>query len=328
MQSQAVRSTTPIDISRIPSAPPAPMTYAEYSHDGVTRRYALFSPPSTLSSPGPRPLLVLLHGCNQTAETFAQSTRMNELAIRENAFVLYPEQSDKAHPLRCWNWFDPRNHTREASASERAWLASLITSISTSLKTNPSKTFIAGLSAGAAMTVNMLSCHPDLFAAGAVFAGVPFAAAHEPTEGLKAMKSGTSVSPSLSAKKAFDCGERAQGKPVSVFIAQGDADPVVDRINATQILKHFEALNDLRDDSQANGSFSFQSIRTKAGKGRRGQLAHALLNYKGQNDASAKLLQVKKLGHAWSGGQSGLPFSEPRGPSASDMMWEFFSTVR
>lgn len=137
-----------VNFSRTPSTPPAEMTRAEYSHDGIKRTYALFSPPSTGSSPGPRPLLVLLHGCGQDAESFARATRMNEVAVRENAYVLYPEQSADANPARCWSWFNNENQLTENGADERNWLSALTQSLARSLGTDQSRTFIAVLSIG------------------------------------------------------------------------------------------------------------------------------------------------------------------------------------
>lgn len=52
------------------------------------------------------PLMVMLHGCGQDANSFAASTRMNRIAMRERFLVLYPEQDRLANAQGCWNWFD------------------------------------------------------------------------------------------------------------------------------------------------------------------------------------------------------------------------------
>ena len=49
------------------------------------------------------PLMVMLHGCGQDANTFAASTRMNRVAMRERFLVLYPEQDRLANAHGCWN---------------------------------------------------------------------------------------------------------------------------------------------------------------------------------------------------------------------------------
>jgi poly(3-hydroxybutyrate) depolymerase len=62
----------------------------------------LYIPPAAAS--GPRPLVVMLHGCTQNPDDFAAGTAMNELGRALGLFVLYPAQSAKANTQRCWNW--------------------------------------------------------------------------------------------------------------------------------------------------------------------------------------------------------------------------------
>ncbi|MET0583132.1 MAG: PHB depolymerase family esterase, partial [Pseudoxanthomonas sp.] len=75
---------------------------------GGARRYRLFRPPGVRA--GERlPMVVMLHGCDQDARGFADSTRMNRIAARERFFVLYPEQDRFANAKGCWNWFETRS---------------------------------------------------------------------------------------------------------------------------------------------------------------------------------------------------------------------------
>ena len=70
------------------------------------RRYR-FHIPAGASRFRAMPLIVLLHGCRQSADEIARGTRIEALADRLGAYVLMPEQSERANPYRCWNWFDP-----------------------------------------------------------------------------------------------------------------------------------------------------------------------------------------------------------------------------
>src|SRR4051812_3798242 len=73
-------------IGSLPNVPadPAPGgTWERRAHSGATgdRTYFVYTPPNVRVGDG-GPLLVLLHGCTQTAGTFAGSTRMNAAADR------------------------------------------------------------------------------------------------------------------------------------------------------------------------------------------------------------------------------------------------------
>src|SRR5260370_16581317 len=57
------------------------------------------------------PLVVMLHGCTQTAEDFAAGTQMNQLAEQYGFIVVYPQQTSKENRNRCWNWFTSSNQT-------------------------------------------------------------------------------------------------------------------------------------------------------------------------------------------------------------------------
>jgi len=74
-----------------------------YSNQAGERPYKLYIPTSYAKQR--LPLIVMLHGCNQTAVVFANGTRMNALAEEWQCFVLYPEQTHAASRSRCWNWF-------------------------------------------------------------------------------------------------------------------------------------------------------------------------------------------------------------------------------
>ncbi|UMR30686.1 hypothetical protein MJ904_27685 [Massilia sp. MB5] len=73
--------------------PPRRMSYWLYLPHGVPSDARL-------------PLLVMLHGCQQTATQFAQGTRMNWLAEQKGYAVLYPQQLLSSHSQRCWKWYD------------------------------------------------------------------------------------------------------------------------------------------------------------------------------------------------------------------------------
>lgn len=94
------------------------------------------------------PLLVLCHGCKQTAEDLAQSARIAELADRDGFVVLLPQQKDPANPWRCWNWFERRT---TAGDGEAAIVAAQIRAVRRAYRIDPRRVVAAGLSAGGAL---------------------------------------------------------------------------------------------------------------------------------------------------------------------------------
>jgi poly(hydroxyalkanoate) depolymerase family esterase len=135
--------------------------------------------------PKGRPLVVALHGCTQTAAVYDYGSGWSTLADREGFAVLYPEQQRANNPNTCFNWFvasDTRRDQGEAH-SIRQMIACMVQDHGV----DRSKVFIAGLSAGGAMTAAMLAAYPDVFAGGAIIAGLPHGAATNVQEAFEAM---------------------------------------------------------------------------------------------------------------------------------------------
>jgi hypothetical protein len=97
----------------LPEAPAlAPGTFKthRFSSPAGERAYKLYVPRT--GHRAALPLVVMLHGCTQSANDFATATRMNRLADMHGFLVVYPEQSAYANMARCWNWFNPPDPPR------------------------------------------------------------------------------------------------------------------------------------------------------------------------------------------------------------------------
>ena len=72
-----------------------------FTHDAGSRAYKTYVP--TAAAEAPRAMVVMLHGCTQSADDFAAGTQMNRLAEVHGFLVVYPEQAAHANTSKCWN---------------------------------------------------------------------------------------------------------------------------------------------------------------------------------------------------------------------------------
>jgi poly(hydroxyalkanoate) depolymerase family esterase len=265
------------------------------------------------------PMLVMLHGCRQDADAFASLTRMNGIADRDNFLVLYPEQRRLANSMRCWNWY---SRSAQTGAGEAAILADMIRSLADEYQVDTKRIYIAGLSAGAAMANNLAICHADLFAACAMHSGLAFGAATSSHAALKAMQEGARFDAHEMGKRAFI---QARGKTgmMPAMVVQGDSDDVVNPVNATQIFDQFAVMNELLAED-ANAQPGVPLERSKSDRFNSGHRYEITDLRRGGHTVIRKVM-VSGLGHAWSGGPDHLPFSDPRGPNASELICDFFA---
>ena len=267
------------------------------------------------------PLIVMLHGCRQDPEAFAAGTRINLLADRMRYLVLYPQQTWRANPYRCWNWFDPSNHKGNGEA---AIVAGMVREVAKSHSVDPSRIYVAGLSAGGALASALASCYADVFAACAIHSGLMFQAASSPAAARPAMQNGSELDPEKVGENAFEIsGDKVNAMPALVI--HGDADDIVHPINAEQIIAQFLAMNRLA--AEKNGRLDTSTARTTVTANDSGH-RFEIRDYGPEDAPLLRHVIVKGMGHAWSGGNPRYPFNDPRGPDASEMMMEFFSRHR
>jgi poly(3-hydroxybutyrate) depolymerase len=121
------------------------------------------------------PLVVALHGCNQSATDFDDESGWTEMAERLRFAVLLPGQQEANNPTRCFNFFLESDNRR--GRGEAASVMAMIEAMRNQHRTDPDRTYVTGLSAGGAMTAVMLAAYPEAFRASAIFAGLPYGCA-------------------------------------------------------------------------------------------------------------------------------------------------------
>jgi poly(hydroxyalkanoate) depolymerase family esterase len=261
------------------------------------------------------PLVVVLHGCTQSADVMRQLTRFDQLAEKRGFIAVFPEQSSSANSTSCWNFFQDANIHR--GSGEPSLIAGITNLMQQRYSVDPKRIYVAGLSAGGAMASVMGATYPDVFAAIGVGSGCEYAA-------TAACAGYQSADPAQAAKAAYaEMGQKARPMPVIAF--QGDKDTTVPPVNADQLISQWQQTADLADDAAANGSVPSAAVKTQQSQAPGGR-SYTVRSY---NDAKGgELMQywlVNGMGHAWSGGCSCESYSDPQGPDESAAMYDFFT---
>jgi poly(hydroxyalkanoate) depolymerase family esterase len=138
--------------------------------------------------PKAAPLVVALHGCTQTAALYDHGSGWSRLADTYGFALLLAEQQHANNPNNCFNWFLPSDTQRDQgeALSIRQMVARMVADHGIDRR----QVFIVGLSAGGAMASAMLAIYPDIFAGGAIIAGLPYGAATNVQEAFESMAKG------------------------------------------------------------------------------------------------------------------------------------------
>ncbi len=187
------------------------------------------------------PLVVVLHGCTQTAEAYAVNAGWTALADRFGFLVLAPQQSASNNPNRCFNWFLPGDVRR--GEGEAASIAAMVSYAVRAYDLDTDRVFVTGLSAGGAMAAAMLAVYPDIFAAGAVIAGIPYGVAANVQQALGVMNHPGGRSQAALGALVPSRADSAAVPRLSIW--HGDADNVVRRGNADDLAQQWTALHGL-----------------------------------------------------------------------------------
>ncbi len=268
------------------------------------------------------PLIVMLHGCTQTAADFAASTRMNELAEQHLFIVAYPQQVTMHNHSLCWNWFQTANQTRDHG--EAALIAGVVQDIAQSkarCTIDPTQIYVAGLSAGGAMASILGATYPEVFAAIGVHSGLEYQAATTMIDGLRAMRRGAPDPTKLGQAAYAAMGPAARVVPVITF--HGTSDHQVNPVNGDQVVQQWMHTNCLASQGTYAVKFDEPShTETCKVHGKRPYTVYAWADTHGRN--VQEYWKVDGLGHGWSGGSPGSRYGDPAGPDASLAMYQFF----
>ncbi len=313
--------------------PALPGRFLERRWEGPTgaRDYRVYVPSSSGDGRSP-PLIVVLHGCTQDALDIARGTRMNERAEEAGLLVVYPEQPKAANEKTCWNWYDPAHQRRDSG--EASMIAGITAAAIREWDADPTRVFIAGISAGAAMAANVVVAYPELWAGAAFHSGLEWGAAADVPGALQAMQHGGPDPAERGRAAAEAMGGGARVPPVIIF--HGTADPAVLPVNGVQAAEQWlatrrairaRAPGEAPADAASAGSDDVGLSVTQTQGETAGLSWTRTVHAEADGAPAVERWSVEGLGHAWSGGSGDGTYTDPRGPDATSEIVRFFLAV-
>ena len=196
--------------------------------------------------PGGAPLVVVLHGCTQSAAAYDAGSGWSQLADQEGFAVLYPEQQRGNNAALCFNWFVPADIRR--NTGEALSIRQMVEAMIGEHGLDRDRVYITGLSAGGAMTSVMLATYPEVFAGGAIIAGLPYGTANSVPEALDRMR-GHGGPNERQLENLLRSASRHSGKWPKISVWHGSADATVASDNAEAIITQWTAVHGVSRES-------------------------------------------------------------------------------
>ncbi len=124
------------------------------------------------------PLLTLIHYCGGSAtavfgQARARPTNVRQAADQYGFVIVVPDNGG-----RCWDVTSSKTHTRDGGGDSHA-IIQMVRYAITQYHANANRVYSTGDSSGAMMTELLLALYPDVYKAGAAFAGVPGGCSNE-----------------------------------------------------------------------------------------------------------------------------------------------------
>ncbi|MFE3432466.1 alpha/beta hydrolase family esterase [Streptomyces sp. NPDC059171] len=233
------------------AAPAGPVAAGERASAALERVTSFGANPGGLTMyvyrpaalPANAPVVVALHGCTQSAQVYSDNAGLNTFADRHGFLVVYAETTTANNANTCFNWFQPGDTRR--GGGEAASIRQMVAHAATAYGVDTGRVQITGLSAGGAMTSAMLAAYPDVFAAGAVVAGIPYGCGTDVVSAFGCMSPGVDRTPAAWAQAVRNAHPGFAGPWPRVAIWHGDQDTTVAPRNADELRDQWTAVHGL-----------------------------------------------------------------------------------
>ena len=309
------------------SSPTSFQRSGPYQHERLSERgdvyhYEVYVPSSRRANSAV-PLVVVLHGCAETADQIAAASGYDRIAEQRRFIVLYPEvdAEDEGYGA-CWKGiWEPRAEGR--GRGDAGAIAEMTTAVIARWHIDRSRVYAIGISAGGFEAAILGAQYPDLYAAIGIHSGAAYGVGDQaclPPSELPAEKSAVARA-ALAAM-----GDRARVMPVIIF--HGDKDGRIPYPCGRQALAQWLGTNDLILEREHRTVLASAPIRVSHAMVPDGH-AYTVASYSDKAGCLvAQFWTVHGMGHFWSGGSadpSSARYSDPRGPNAAAASWAFFS---
>ena len=194
--------------------------------------------------PPQAPIVVALHGCTQTSDEYDHGTGWSSLADRLGFAVVYPQQQPANNPKNCFSWFLPGDIAR--CHGEALSIREMIEHAIATFAADRRKVFVTGLSAGGAMASVMLSTYPEVFAGGAIIAGLPYGCASNVQQAFEAMFTEQGHAAQALGDRVR-AASRHHGPWPKISVWHGTSDPIVKPLNGEDIIRQWTNVHGLSD---------------------------------------------------------------------------------
>lgn len=285
------------------------------------RNYKVYIPAS-LEKGKKSPVVMMIHGCEEDAESFAAGTRIVKWAEKEKFIVLLPEQNKAYNPYRCWNWILPVNNSK---FGETQVLVEMLDQVLKKYNGDANRVYAAGMSSGASMVNILGNCYPERFKALASHDGTQFYATQTGMDFADVVLYGASVPAPTAAEVGYACSAYTTNRPkeMPIIIFHGMNSPLMSPAHAYQVENEFKILNDLLDNGRRDTSYFLdKNVVFYPGKNTYGYNKYTLINK--QKNVLIERYMINDLAHSWSGGDPAYPYNDAKGPDATAFIIDFF----
>lgn len=195
-----------------------------------------------------RPLVLVLHGCNQDAKEISSGSGWNQLADSLGFYVLYPEQKGANNMFKCFNWFSKED--QEKDKGEIASIREMVKYAAMHYPIDTSRIYIYGVSAGAAMSVNYMACYPGTIKSGAILAGTAYKQVDSPMKSFSEMKQPTMFDEANLRQKLYSQDSLYKGEFPQLIVVHGTDDKVVHYGNGEVLVKQWKTAFKIVSESE------------------------------------------------------------------------------